>query len=320
MKTQKKLVVAGVLLHQEIKSLGNFGRRVNSQPDKTMVIAGGAKVSDKIDTLKQFVHTGVKIIFVGGKMANTFLLARQAQSENKIFTLGDIPATLLSRTKKTNEVLVDEVSLAREILVFAKNKGVNFILPDDYKCVNGFTGSTFYIKTKPDFNKEIQLDLGPKTIKNLKKIILSGEIKNVFWNGPLGAYDHPTNTSYVEGSLELAQLLFGEALANQNFSVVIGGGDSAAILNKVEANKLKSLITQCIEEQLAETINHDLISMEFPVDDCYVLWNYFSSNFFISTGGGASLEFLEKFLKGEGNGDLASYLPGTSTLKELAVA
>ena len=320
MKTQKKLVVAGVLLHQEIKSLGNFGRRINSQPDKTMVIAGGAKVSDKIDTLKQFVHTGVKIIFVGGKMANTFLLARQAQSENKIFTLGDIPATLLSRTKKTNEVLVDEVSLAREILVFAKNKGVGFILPDDYKCVNGFTDSTFYIKTKPDFNKEIQLDLGPKTIKNLKKIILSGEIKNVFWNGPLGAYDHPTNTSYVEGSLELAQLLFGEALANQNFSVVIGGGDSAAILNKVEANKLKSLITQCIEEQLAETINHDLISMEFPVDDCYVLWNYFSSNFFISTGGGASLEFLEKFLKGEGHGDLASYLPGTSTLKELTAA
>ena len=39
MKTQKKLVVAGVLLHQEIKSLGNFGRRINSQPDKTMVIA-----------------------------------------------------------------------------------------------------------------------------------------------------------------------------------------------------------------------------------------------------------------------------------------
>jgi len=63
-----------------------------------------------------------------------------------------------------------------------------------------------------------------------------------------------------------------------------------------------------------------LLNMEFPVDDSYVLWNYLSSNFFVSTGGGASLEFLEKFLKGEGNGDLASYLPGTSTLMELTAA
>ena len=171
MKTQSKLVVAGVLLHQEIKSLGNFGRRVNSQPDKTMVIAGGAKVSDKIDTLKQFVNTGVKAIFIGGKMVNTFLLAKKAKSENKIFSPDDIPTTLLSATKETNDNLVNEVSLAGEILNFAKDNGVKIIYPDDYKCVNEFKSPTFDIKTEPDLDKEMQLDLGPETIKNLKKII-----------------------------------------------------------------------------------------------------------------------------------------------------
>jgi len=45
-----------------------------------------------------------------------------------------------------------------------------------------------------------------------------------------------------------------------------------------------------------------------------------ASNFFVSTGGGASLEFLEKFLIGEGSSNLASYLPGTSTLMELTAA
>ena len=177
MKTQKKLVVAGVLLHQEIKNLGNFGRRVNNQPDKTMVIAGGAKVSDKIDTLKQFIHTGVKAIFIGGKMVNTFLLAKKIKSQNKIFGLDDIPTTLRSATKETNDNMVNEVGLAGEILDLAKDKGVNFIFPNDYKCVNEFKAPTFFLKAEPDFNNpELVLFKGiypaPKIFKMV--VVFSG--------------------------------------------------------------------------------------------------------------------------------------------------
>jgi len=236
------------------------------------------------------------------------------------FGLSDIPRTLLSSSEESNKILVNEVSLAGEVLDFASDKKVNLVFPDDYKCVDKFKAPTFFIEAEPDLEKVLQLDLGPKTIENFKNTILSNGTENVFWNGPLGAYDHPTNHDYAEGSLELAQLLFEEALTNPKFSVVIGGGDSAAILNKIGANQLKNLIKRCIERQLADPINRDLLSMEFPVDDSYVLWNYLTSNFFVSTGGGASLEFLEKFLKGEGNGDLASYLPGTSTLMELTAA
>ncbi|MDP6736492.1 MAG: phosphoglycerate kinase, partial [Nitrospinaceae bacterium] len=73
-----------------------------------------------------------------------------------------------------------------------------------------------------------------------------------------------------------------------------------------------------IEKQLTKSINRSLLRLEFQIEDSYILWNYFSSNFFVSTGGGASLEFLEKFLRGGGNQNFASYLPGTSTLMECA--
>jgi len=320
MKTQNKLVVAGTLLNQEVTNLGNFGRKVISQPSKTVIIAGGAKVSDKINVLKQFVHTGVKAIFIGGKMLNSFLIARKAKLKMTPFDLSDIPRTLISTNNENNQNFINEVTLAGEIIDFANDKKVNLIFPHDYKCVDNFKSPTYFVESDPNLEKVLQLDLGPKTIENFKNTILSNGVENVFWNGPLGAYDHPTNADYAEGSLELAQLLFEEALTNQNFNAVIGGGDSAAILNKIGANQFKNLIKRCIEKQLADPINRDLINMEFPVDDSYVLWNYLSSNFFVSTGGGASLEFLEKFLKGEGSSDLASYLPGTSTLMELTAA
>jgi len=56
---------------------------------------------------------------------------------------------------------------------------------------------------------------------------------------------------------------------------------------------------------------------DFNVDDTYTLFNYFSSNFFFSTGGGAALVFLEGFLKDEGKSPIESYLPGTAILLEL---
>ena len=51
--------------------------------------------------------------------------------------------------------------------------GVNLIFPDDYKCVDEFKAPAFFIEAEPDFEKVLQLDLGPKTIENFKNTILS---------------------------------------------------------------------------------------------------------------------------------------------------
>ncbi len=315
MRQKGKLVVSGVLLYEEIARLGKFAARVLSKPKKTLVVAGGAKVSDKIEIIKQFVSTGVKSIFIGGKMSNAFLLAQQQKDLLKPFQVDTLPTKLQSQSESENTLLLNEINLAEKIIELAEVNKVNLYLPEDYKIVTDYQSTIFENKSLPDFSKELQLDLGAKTIEMFPDIFK--DIENVFWNGPLGAYDHPACSYYAEGSLELAKFLFQLALSKPKISVVIGGGDSAAILNKIGITELKKMIKVQIEKQFAPTINRNQISIDFLENDSYQLWNYFANNFFVSTGGGASLELLQGFLKEKGKGDLASYLPGTATLMEL---
>ncbi len=317
MRQKGKIVVAGNLLHEEVKVLGAFGNRVLTNPHKTVIIAGGAKISDKISVLKEFVKSRVKRIIIGGKMVNAFILAQKAKEQVTPFGLKDIPGKLINPTGDNGQNLLEETLMADEILDLAENNGVEIVFPEDYKVVSDFKDATYEVKKLPDFNTELQLDLGPKTIENFNQNILSPDIENVFWNGPLGAYDHPSNNAYLEGSIELAKLLFSSVLINPRLSVIIGGGDSAALLNRVSINELKNLIKKQIGKQIHPSINRNLLTLGFTEDDSYILWNYFTSNFFVSTGGGASLEFLEFFLKDAGKSDLSTYLPGTNALVDL---
>lgn len=319
MRKAGKLAVAGSLLHEEIVQLGQFGKRVLDHPEQTALIAGGAKIADKIGILKQFVESKIKLIFIGGRMVNAFLLGRKLEKSIDTLALKDIPPKLYeNKTEEECHDLINEIKLANEILTLAQEKNVQIIFPDDYKITRDYFETEYTIQSEPDFSQDFQLDLGPKTIVNYAKNILQkGNIKQVFWNGPLGAYDHPKCDHYAEGSVKLSQVLFAAAMSDPNLSVVIGGGDSAAILNKIGSDELKLLIRKQVVQQLNQPINTDLISVDFNVTDTYTLFNYFSSNFFVSTGGGAALEFLEGFLKDKGKSPIESYLPGTAILLEL---
>lgn len=317
MRQQGKLAMSGILLHEEIKYLNLFGKRILANPKKTALIAGGAKIADKIGILKQFVESEIKLIFIGGKMVNAFLLAKAHKDKSASLKVQDIPTSLRETTEEKNQTLLEEIRLADEIIALAATKNVSIMFPEDYKVVREYKDTGFSIKSLPDFNNELQLDLGPRTIAGFPQNLLDG-VENIFWNGPLGAYDHPTCSSYAEGSLELAKILFAAAIEDERISVVIGGGDSAAILNKFNIADMKVLLRKQIEKQLPPTINKTLLTIDFNDTDTYILFNYFISNFFVSTGGGAALEFLEGFLKDKGQSLAAAYLPGTATLMELA--
>jgi phosphoglycerate kinase len=211
---------AGFLLEKEIKYLG----KLLENPDKPFVaILGGAKVSDKVAVIKNFVGKVDKLI-IGGGMAYTFLKAQGINIGN-------------SKLEK------DSIPVADELL---KNKNVKIVLPVDHVISDKFEAGG-NVKTTLDNSIPdgwIALDIGPKTIELFKKELK--DTKTILWNGPLGLFENPI---FMAGTKAIA-----EYLTTINAVTVIGGGDTAAAV---------------AELGLDGKMTH------------------------VSTGGGASLEFLE---------------------------
>ena len=215
--------VSGFLIEKEINFLGD----TLQNPQRPFVaILGGAKVSDKIGVIDSLLEK-VDTLMIGGGMAYTFFKAQGYEVGNSICE-------------------IDKLDLAREAMQKAKDKGVKLVLPVDTKVGKEF---------KPDTESKVVkcteipadwegFDIGTETIK-----LFAEEIKNaktVIWNGPLGLFEFE---QFAVGTNAIAQLL-----AQIDATTIIGGGDSAAAVEKAG---------------LADKMTH------------------------ISTGGGASLEFLE---------------------------
>lgn len=219
--TQYLPSVAGFLIEKELQYLGSA---INNPKRPLVVILGGAKVSDKIELIKNLIPKANTII-IGGGMAYTFLKAQGISIGN-------------SKLEK------DKIDTAKELMEQAKKAGVELALTRDFVITQSFTSDDCKIfDTIPDGWES--LDIGPKTREYYKGIL--AKAKTIVWNGPLGVFERD---AYAKGTREIA-----EFLANlKDATVVIGGGDSAAAVAKFG---------------LEEKMTH------------------------ISTGGGASLEFLE---------------------------
>ena len=213
--------VAGFLIGKELQYLGNA---INNPKRPLVIILGGAKVSDKIELIKNLIPKANSII-IGGGMAYTFLKAQGINVGN-------------SKLEK------DKVDMARELMEQAKKAGVEISLTSDFVITQNFASDDCKVSDVIPDGWEI-LDIGPKTIKRYEDIL--SKAKTVVWNGPLGVFERE---AYAKGTRAIAEYL----ASLKDVTVIIGGGDSAAAVTKFG---------------LEDKMTH------------------------ISTGGGASLEFLE---------------------------
>ena len=215
--------VCGYLIQKEI---GIMGKALADPARPFVAILGGAKVSDKIGVIENLIEK-VDTLIIGGGMAYTFFKS-----------MGYNVGTSLCED--------DKVELAKEMMEKAAAKGVKVLLPVDNKLGKEYDENTesMYCDSSAFPEGWMGLDIGPKT-----QALFAEAIKGagtVVWNGPMGVSEWK---SFAAGTEAVA-----EAVAESGAISIIGGGDSAAAVEKLG---------------YADRMTH------------------------ISTGGGASLEFLE---------------------------
>ena len=210
----------GFLIQKELKMLGDV---LNEPKRPYVVIAGGAKMHDKIKIIDKLIKKA-DYILLGGGIANTFLVAKGYDLKKSVYD-------------------EESVSHAKELL---KKYDEKIILPLD-----GYSSSSYSDGLKVNYYKldnvedgEMILDIGPETIKLFSKYILKA--KTVFWNGPVGVSEFK---NFEYGTKKMC-----EVLKPSDANVVFGGGDSAAAV---------------------------------------IRFGYKNSFSHVSTGGGASMEFIE---------------------------
>jgi phosphoglycerate kinase len=190
--------VAGFLMEKEIEYLG---QAVDDPKRPFVAILGGAKVSDKINVIKNLLAKADTIL-IGGGMANTFFKAQG-------YPIG-------------KSLVEDEVlDLAKELIAAG---GTKLRLPVDVviaeKVEDGAETKIQAVGPIPD--GWLILDIGPKTLETYGKVIAGAA--TVVWNGPMGVFEVAT---FAKGTFGIAQ-----SLADSKCVSIVGGGDSASAIQK----------------------------------------------------------------------------------------
>ena len=199
---------AGLQLETEVNAL----KKVTTEIKKPITcIIGGSKISTKIGIIKNLIPKFDNIIIVGG-MANNILsykgnhIGRSIKEENC-------------------EMIINE------IFETSKNYSCKLTYPTDTLVGKSMNDASEVKELNNIKDDDIILDIGPKTVSRIKNII---EISStVLWNGPAGYFENP---NFANGSYEIAKAISKKNKDGSIYSVV-GGGDTIALINKINAIK-----------------------------------------------------------------------------------
>lgn len=192
-------------------------------------VLGGAKVSGKIEIIKNLLDK-VDNLIIGGGMMFTFIKAMGG-------TVG-------------NSLIEEElIETAKQAIVDAEKRGVKLLIPVDAIIADKFDNEANRKSCEASQIPDgwMGLDIGEKTRLQFAEVIKNS--KTILWNGPMGVFEMP---NFAEGTRFIAESV-AAATDNGAFSL-IGGGDSVAAINQYNLS--------------------DRVS-------------------YVSTGGGAMLEFIE---------------------------
>ncbi|KAA5531689.1 phosphoglycerate kinase [Paenimyroides baculatum] len=194
----------GTLLAKEIESIDKV---LNSTDKPVTAVLGGSKVSSKITIIENILDK-VDHMIIGGGMMFTFIKAQG----------GKIGSSLVED---------DKMELALEILEKAKAKNVQIHIPVDVVAADAFSNdANTKIVPANDIPDGWQgLDVGPKTLEQLNKVIMGSKI--ILWNGPLGVFEME---KFAAGTITLGNFI-ADATEAGTFSLV-GGGDSVAAVKQ----------------------------------------------------------------------------------------
>lgn len=192
----------GFLVEKEVSTF----EKIMKEPERPFVaVLGGAKVSDKIDVVKNLLDK-VDVVLIGGGMCFSFIKAIK----------GEVGKSIVDDSK---------LDFCYSVIREAINKKVEIILPVDFICAENLddvVGTACYMLDEIPEDK-MGLDIGPRTVSLFAEYLKNA--RTVVWNGPMGVYEREL---FAGGTRSVAELI----AKNKKCTSVAGGGDVVGAIEK----------------------------------------------------------------------------------------